>query len=195
MSGSERFHEYVADVLAAQLPYRKKYLMFGPQVCEWGLVLHMCQSAFFIGCAAGLDDPEGAISLAGAANDVRAWGALWSSAGMELERRVSAVEPSSATFDQLFPETFTQSVSEVRRLLSPRECVAALGEPVVTGLTVALGFPELAQAMLDLRRPIRRGAQIVGVRLIDASAWMTVEQMMAHAREMVAAWKSDTGVT
>ena len=193
MSGGEPFHAYVGDVLAGQLPYRKKFLMVGPQVCEWGLVLHMCQSAFFIGCAAGLDDPEGAIALLGAANDVGEWGALWSSTGVELERRVSTVELAAATYDKLFPETFTQSMSEVRRLLSPRECVAALGEPVAAGLTVALRFPDLAQAMLELRRPILRGAEIVGVRLIDASAYMTVEQMMAHAREMVAAWKSDTG--
>ena len=46
------FHWYVGDRLASLLPYRKKKLLFGPEVCEWPVVLLKRQESCCWNCRA-----------------------------------------------------------------------------------------------------------------------------------------------
>ena len=195
MTTDRAFHHYVGEALADQLPYRKRYVLWGEQVCEWGIVLHMSQAAFFIGCAVGVDDADEAnamMSLAAGASD---WAAAWASVVAALDERAATLDHATATFHDLFPEARGQAPKELGRLLAPHECASTMGQRVTTGLIFALRYTDLARRMLGSRTPGSVDIGVGGVKFIDASAYMSEDEAFAQARAMVASWKADAAAT
>lgn len=193
MATDLRFPSYVGAMLVNALPFRKKNLLFGPQVCERAAVIPTEKSAFLVGCAlvfwskfdavnAGLDGvtaPETWKDTHGAIVD-------------QLNERASRLTVNEASYETVFPEAaFPADRPDARLLMTRPECVDALAHRVMLGIFWGVLHPELGRAVLEAWLSQSGGWLNLGVGgvSVDASTRMeTVEESIEAAHMVFYEW-------
>lgn len=206
MYGNLHFHDFVGDQLARLLPYRKKGVLFGPQVCEYAAMPPMDRAAFFVAVALWLRDrTAGEVALTDwASTNVRpGHGVRLSVTGLEeLVHTARAGTPVPA-FDALFPRWMASGFDgaslqmpvgvqlDDRQLLSPQDCSRVLAAWAPKGLIIAWRFPSWAGEMLqgwlgqdDALHDLRVG----GLRVQERPIFATLNQATEAARAIFDAW-------
>ena len=180
------FHWYVGQVLASLLPYRKKRLIFGPQVCEWPAVMYMAKAGFFVGCSLSLaNKPAGEEVLTEAAAP-QPWKDAFGEGIGYLER---GRKKGAATFEDFYPESTSNAFKHIA--LTAEECVVRVGQWVVPGLMLGILFPETALSMLKAWVTQRKEWKDLGRGLrVDASPLLTsVEEAYTRAQTIYEEWR------
>lgn len=190
MTGRILFQWYAGQELASLLPYRKKGLIFGPQVCEWPAVMHMTKAGFFLGCSLGLANKSATeeILTEAAAPQLR-WRTSFREIIQDLERREQGVNVATATFESVFPEVMLDRHKHV--LLTPEECVSSIGQRVLMGLLYAVLSREMALSMLEAWVTQEGGWKDLGIggwRVNSSPLLTNVEEAYKHAQSMYEAW-------
>lgn len=187
------FHWYAGQGLASLLPYRKKGLIFGPQVCEWPAVLSMTESGFFMGCSLSLANKPVADEILIEAAAPQPWETAFSEIIQDLERREQGCNVKTATFESFFPEvTATNKFTDA--LLTPEECVTSIGQRVLLGLMCGVLFPAMALSMLEAFACQEGGWKDLGVgglRVDDSPLLTSVEEACERALSVYEAWQSE----
>lgn len=187
------FPWYVGALLARLLPYRKKGLIFGPQVCEWPAVMPMTKAAFFLGCSLGLANESAAeeILTEAAAPQLR-WRTAFREIIQDLERREQGVNVATATFESIFPEVTPNRHKGV--LLTPEECADSIGQRVLLGLVYAVLSPEMALSMLEAWVTEEGGWKDLGVgglRVDESPLLTSIEEACERAQSLYEEWHRD----
>lgn len=195
------FHWYVGDRLASLLPYRKKKLLFGPEVCEWPAVLPMTTGACFIGCALALCDnsvaeeilTEAATNPKGYGLEMKpqSWRIAFSKHVQDLERRNQYVDVATATFESFFPEVTPDKWKDV--VLTPEECVTSIGQRVLMGLMLGVLLPKTALSMLKAwsTQPSKgwKALGVGGLQVDSTPLLASVEEAYSQAQSIYQAWQ------
>jgi len=181
----------VGDRLASLLPYRKKKLLFGPEVCEWPAVLPMTTAACFIGCAIALRNNSAAEEILAEAARPDEWRSAFSDHVQDLERRNECVDIATATFESFFPEVTPDKRKDL--LLTPEECVTSIGQRVLMGLMLGVLLPEPALSMLKAwsTQPSKgwKDLGVGGLKVDSTPLLASVEEAYAQAESIYQAWQ------
>ena len=185
------FQWYAGQQLAPLLPYRKKGLIFGPQVCEWPAVMPMTRAGFSLGCSLSLANKSAADHILREAARPQDWRTAFSEIVQDLERREQGINIATATFESFFPETTLPSKFK-DAVLTQEECVSSIGQRVLLGLMFGLLFPEMALSMLEAWVTEEQKWKDLGVGglRVDTSPLLTsVEEASKHAQAVYEAWQ------
>ena len=185
------FHWYVGRQLASLLPYRKKGLMFGPQVCEWAAVRPMIKSGFFVGCALSLADSAVAETALASSATKGDWRRAYANTIQAIEHRVQR----KATLHMRFEDLISDSTEKKRQdtLLTPHECTGAIGRKVLAGLIFGLLSPDKASSMLEEWTSKKRGWKDLGVgglRVDTSPQFANVQEACQGARAIYETWQT-----
>ncbi|MBE0415922.1 MAG: hypothetical protein IBX36_05210 [Dehalococcoidia bacterium] len=197
------FQWYVGQQLASLLPYRKKGLIFGHQVCEWAAVVPMAKAAFSLGCSLSLANKSAAEEIltesVGDATSLEGkhvaipppWRTAFSEAIQYLERgREQSHSVDTVTFEDLYPELMSNKFKGI--LLTPEECVGRVGQWVIPGLVFGVLFPEDALSMLKAwaTQPGEwKDLGVGGLRFDPSPLLSSVEEAYKQAQLIYEAWQ------
>jgi len=192
------FHRYAGQQLASLLPYHKKGLTFGPQVCEWAAVVPMAKAAFFLSCSLALVNKSVAEEILTEAatsdalqNREQPWRIVFSETIQYLERgRKQSQSVDTMTFENFYPEITSDKFKDV--LLTPEQCAGRVGQWVIPGLICGVLFPEMASSMLEIwvtRERKWKDLGVGGLRVDETPLLTSVEEACKHAQSLYEAWQ------
>lgn len=190
------FHWYAGQALASLLPYRKKGLIFGPQVCERAAVMPMTKAGFFLGCSLALANESAVEEILTEAGAHQPWRTAFNEIIQDMERRVQnywGLKVDAATYENLFIDVDTYN-SFKDALLTPEDCVVSVGQRVLMGLMFGVLFPEMTLSMLEAwatQQGEWKGLAVGGLRVADFPLLASVKEACERAQSLCEAWQSE----
>lgn len=191
MRGQPEFHWYAGTMLAQLLPYRKKNLLFGPQVCEGAAVKPMWKAAFFLGDCLALADAEAAREILDMSASPSEWRSAYGDIINDLQSRHSRAKGIEETYEEVFPEASAPRSDVDGMLMTSVECTSSIGQRVLLGITWGLLFPETGKSMLEAWVSQKRDWASVGIgglTVQDTPQFKSVEEGLAQAQSLYSAW-------
>jgi hypothetical protein len=191
MANKMPFQWYAGAGLAARLPYRKKGLFSGTQICEWPAVKAMTRAGFLIGCSLSLADKSAAENALTDAAKPKPWKSAFNDVIKELNRRADGIDTPLVTFESLFPEVTTNGHKD--DLLTKEQCITSIGQRVLVGLLFGILFPKMATPMIESWTTSAGGWEDLGVGGLRANnappQGTTLKDACQNALSIYKAWR------
>jgi len=186
------FQWYVGQGLASRLPYRRRGLLSGAQVCEWAAVRRMVESGFIVGCAVSLVDSVAAETALGGLATPGGWKTVYPNTVQRIQETVERKDILDVRFQDLVSDATRRRPK--RALLTPRQCSRAIGHHTRIGLVFGLLCPDRASSMLREWVSKKQGWQDLGVGglHVDVSTPLAnVEEACQHAWAIYQTWRTE----
>jgi hypothetical protein len=130
------FHLYVATELILKLPFKKRYLIIGDDVCKWGVVKPTAKAAYMLGCTLAITEPKSAEHALQVSTSPNNWRATYNGIVDNLISRMD-INSEITNYDDLIPEWQLSSTPD-ETLLDILGCINAIGHRVILGLITGL---------------------------------------------------------
>ena len=190
-----QFPWFSASMLTQSLPFRKKFLLFGPPVIERGALLVAEKPAFLLGCMLPQKERTASEQILVDATAHHPWRSGYAHIEDDLLHRWKA-EPDkdSITYEQFVPES-SSSRLDAGDLISPELCVDAIGQRVVLGLILGINFPDAAIVMAKgwvNQKSTSRDLGVGGISVDDSPLFTSLESGLALAQTVYEQWLQAT---
>ena len=190
-----QFEWYAAYMLTQSLPFRKKFLLFGPQVTERAALIVAEKPAFLLGCMLSQKERIATEQILDDSTAPQSWRSACAHIEDDLLRRWNAQpDKENITYEQFFPES-SPSRPNAGDLLSSELCMDAIRQRVLLGLILGLNFPATAIAMAEAwvgQSSTSRDLGVGGISVEDSPLFTSVESGLALAQTVYEEWLQAT---
>ena len=152
------FSRYVSAMMAQRLPYRKRAMLRGPQVCEYAAIPSMAKGVFFIGAGLALREKDAAeVALA----NISGFGNWPGHASLAHKQDWDGAMELSGRDDARFEDIYDHLIGHIHAgalnlagpppddyLLSPEQCAHLLQRWVEPGLLMGYLLPKTTRILM-----------------------------------------------
>lgn len=194
MSNENAFFWYAGVGLADRLPYHKKWILFGPLVCEWAAVFSMTKAGFFLGTSLASASKDAAEYVLKHAAEPKSWTVSFENVISDFKSRIGPdtvfIIMNNPTFEILFPET--ASIKNPNAVMTPEDCSCSIGQRILLGLIFGIQYPALATIMLQAwvnQTEESRRLNVGGLMVMEKPSLSSVDQSKETVLSIYESWK------